>query len=187
MFGQGDNWKIIGYLRNHPRKQLRAHCSSSAGSGWYPNITRYWNMMMTLRNQLMENMMMQTIIEDKMMMMTSSSGKYDAADEKRWGGPTLRKNGQEDKGFKWRNPLIMKNQPQVKMSANNMYAKWWSIDKVGELFDLMSQRNVVSSNAMIARYAQNGFLMSLETFKKMQLAGVKPNSTTLANILLVYA
>ncbi|XP_057834772.1 pentatricopeptide repeat-containing protein At5g39350-like [Cryptomeria japonica] len=66
----------------------------------------------------------------------------------------------------------------------DMYAKCGSIDMARELFDRMLQRNVVSWNAMIAGYAQNGFIEKvLETFKQMQLAGVKPNSTTFASIL----
>ncbi|XP_057837805.2 pentatricopeptide repeat-containing protein At4g18520, chloroplastic-like [Cryptomeria japonica] len=66
----------------------------------------------------------------------------------------------------------------------DMYAKCGTIDKARELFDGMPQRNVVTWNAMITGYAQNGFIeKTLETFKKMQLAGVKPNSTTFASIL----
>ncbi|XP_057873083.2 putative pentatricopeptide repeat-containing protein At3g23330 [Cryptomeria japonica] len=59
-----------------------------------------------------------------------------------------------------------------------------SIDKARELFDRMPQRDVFSWTAMIAGYAQNGFVeQALETFKQMQLAGVKPDSTTFASIL----
>ncbi|XP_057816350.2 pentatricopeptide repeat-containing protein At1g11290, chloroplastic-like isoform X2 [Cryptomeria japonica] len=70
----------------------------------------------------------------------------------------------------------------------DMYAKCGSIDKSCELFDKMPQRNVVSWNAMIAGYAQNGLVeKALETFKQMQLAGVKPDSTTFASVLPVCA
>jgi len=49
------------------------------------------------------------------------------------------------------------------------------------------QRDVVSWNAMIVGYAQNGFVeKALEILKKMQLAGVKPNSTTFASIFPAY-
>ncbi|XP_059069475.1 pentatricopeptide repeat-containing protein At3g24000, mitochondrial-like [Cryptomeria japonica] len=66
----------------------------------------------------------------------------------------------------------------------DMYAKCGRIDKACELFDKMPHRNVVSWNAMIAGYAQNGFVeKALETFKQMQLAGLKPDSTTFASIL----
>ncbi|XP_057837431.2 pentatricopeptide repeat-containing protein At2g03880, mitochondrial-like [Cryptomeria japonica] len=66
----------------------------------------------------------------------------------------------------------------------DMYAKCGSIDKASELFDRMPERDVLSWTAMIAGYAQNGFVdKALQTFKQMQLAGVKPNSTTFASIL----
>ena len=48
----------------------------------------------------------------------------------------------------------------------------------------MPERNVVSWTTMIAGYAHNGFVeKALETFKQMQSAGVKTNSTTIATIL----
>ncbi|XP_057836735.2 pentatricopeptide repeat-containing protein At5g27110 [Cryptomeria japonica] len=66
----------------------------------------------------------------------------------------------------------------------DMYAKCGKIDKSYELFDKMPQRDVISWNAIIAGYTQNGFVeKALETFKQMQLAGVKPNSTTFSSIL----
>ncbi|XP_057832150.2 pentatricopeptide repeat-containing protein At3g12770-like [Cryptomeria japonica] len=70
----------------------------------------------------------------------------------------------------------------------DMYAKCGSIDKARKFFDRMPQRNVISWNAMIAGYAQNGYLeKALETFKQMQLAAVKPDSTTFASILPICA
>ncbi|XP_057836797.2 putative pentatricopeptide repeat-containing protein At3g13770, mitochondrial isoform X1 [Cryptomeria japonica] len=70
----------------------------------------------------------------------------------------------------------------------DMYAKCGRMDKACELFDKMPQPNVVSWNAMIAGYAQNGFVENaLETFKQMQLTDVKSNSTTFASILPAYA
>ncbi|XP_057816438.2 pentatricopeptide repeat-containing protein At3g12770-like [Cryptomeria japonica] len=66
----------------------------------------------------------------------------------------------------------------------DMYAKCGSVVKACDLFDTIPQRNVVSWNAMIAGYSQNGLVeKALETFKQMQLAGVKPNSATFASIL----
>ncbi|XP_057853781.2 pentatricopeptide repeat-containing protein At5g66520 [Cryptomeria japonica] len=66
----------------------------------------------------------------------------------------------------------------------NMYAKCGSIDKARELFDIIPQRDVFSWTAMIAGYTQNGFVeKALETFNQMQLAGVRPNSTTFVSIL----
>ena len=40
----------------------------------------------------------------------------------------------------------------------DMYAKCGSIQKASELFDIMSQRDVVSWNAIILGYTQNGFV-----------------------------
>ncbi|XP_057873038.2 pentatricopeptide repeat-containing protein At5g39350 [Cryptomeria japonica] len=66
----------------------------------------------------------------------------------------------------------------------DMYAKCGSVNKARELFDRMPERNVFSWTAMISGYAQNGFgENALDTFKQMQLAGVRPNSTTFASIL----
>ena len=66
----------------------------------------------------------------------------------------------------------------------DIYEKCGSIQKESELFDKMSQRGVLSWNAMIAGYTQNGFVgKALEAFKKMHLAGVNPNSTTFPSIL----
>ncbi|XP_057838735.2 pentatricopeptide repeat-containing protein At3g12770 [Cryptomeria japonica] len=72
----------------------------------------------------------------------------------------------------------------VASSLVDMYAKCGRMDKARQLFDKMSRPDVVSWNAMIAGYALNGFVKkALDIFKRMQLAGVKPNSTTFASIL----
>ncbi|KAH9288084.1 hypothetical protein KI387_032201 [Taxus chinensis] len=64
------------------------------------------------------------------------------------------------------------------------YAQNGVLDEVLLLFREMPERNVVSWNAMVAGYSQNGFVgKALEAFKQMQLAGLKPNSTTFASIL----
>ncbi|XP_057818466.2 putative pentatricopeptide repeat-containing protein At3g23330 [Cryptomeria japonica] len=73
---------------------------------------------------------------------------------------------------------------QVASALVDMYFKCGSIDKACELFEKMPQRDVCSWNVMIAGYALNSFVeKALETFKKMQMTGVKPNSTTFASIL----
>ncbi|XP_057873705.2 pentatricopeptide repeat-containing protein At4g30700-like [Cryptomeria japonica] len=72
----------------------------------------------------------------------------------------------------------------VANSLIDMYSKCGRMYKARELFDNMPQRDVVSWTTMIGGYAQNGFFENaLETFKQMQLAGVKPNSTTFTSIL----
>ncbi|XP_057865082.2 pentatricopeptide repeat-containing protein At2g13600 [Cryptomeria japonica] len=66
----------------------------------------------------------------------------------------------------------------------DMYVKCGSVENARELFEKIPQRDVVSWTAMIAGYAQNGLLEeTFQTFKQMQLAGVKPNATTFACIL----
>ncbi|XP_057848257.2 pentatricopeptide repeat-containing protein At3g16610 isoform X3 [Cryptomeria japonica] len=66
----------------------------------------------------------------------------------------------------------------------DMYGKCGSIHKACNLFDKMPQKNVITWTAMIAGYAQNGLVeKALEAFTQMQLAGIKPNSTTFASIL----
>eukprot|EP01018_Ginkgo_biloba_P023512 Gb_17382 [translate_table: standard] len=65
-----------------------------------------------------------------------------------------------------------------------MYAKCGSIEMARQVFDKMSQRNVVSWNAMIGGYTQNGHgEESLNVFRQMQIAGVKPNLVTIVNVL----
>ena len=52
----------------------------------------------------------------------------------------------------------------------DMYAKCGNIDEAHELFEQIHLRNVVSWNAMIAWYVQNGFFeKALETFKQILL------------------
>ena len=72
----------------------------------------------------------------------------------------------------------------VKNSLIDMYAKCGDIEDALQVFDEMCQRDVVSWNAMIGGYAQNGYgHMALELFRQMQLEGVKPNSTTMSSVL----
>eukprot|EP01018_Ginkgo_biloba_P029405 Gb_03473 [translate_table: standard] len=65
-----------------------------------------------------------------------------------------------------------------------MYAKCGSIEAARNVFYKMSKRDVISWNAMIDGYVQNGhdneaFIL----FKQMQLGDVKPNSVTIVNVL----
>ncbi|XP_059076511.1 pentatricopeptide repeat-containing protein At2g13600-like [Cryptomeria japonica] len=64
------------------------------------------------------------------------------------------------------------------------YALNGVLDEALMLFKEMPQRDVVSWNAIIAGCLQNGFFdEALEIFRNMQLAGVKPDSSTFARIL----
>eukprot|EP01018_Ginkgo_biloba_P009223 Gb_41641 [translate_table: standard] len=58
----------------------------------------------------------------------------------------------------------------------DLYAKCGILEDARIMFDKMSERNVVSWNAVIAGYAQKGHGdEALHLFRKMQLAGVKPD------------
>ncbi|XP_059065244.1 pentatricopeptide repeat-containing protein At1g08070, chloroplastic [Cryptomeria japonica] len=66
----------------------------------------------------------------------------------------------------------------------DMYAKCGNLQKAQELFYKLSHPDVVSWTAILAGYAQNGFFdRALELFKQMQLADLKPDSSTFASIL----
>ncbi|KAJ7540077.1 hypothetical protein O6H91_10G001000 [Diphasiastrum complanatum] len=66
----------------------------------------------------------------------------------------------------------------------DMYAKCGCTEDARELFDNMSERNVVSWNAMIAGYAQNGLGKdALALFEQMQREGMKPDEVTYISVL----
>eukprot|EP01018_Ginkgo_biloba_P028295 Gb_03034 [translate_table: standard] len=66
----------------------------------------------------------------------------------------------------------------------DMYAKCGSINNARKVFDKMSERSLVSWNAMIVGYAQHGHgKEALELFNQMQLAGMKPNQITFIGVL----
>eukprot|EP01018_Ginkgo_biloba_P017565 Gb_32051 [translate_table: standard] len=65
-----------------------------------------------------------------------------------------------------------------------MYAKRGSLEYARHMFDKMSERNVVSWNAMIAGYAQGGHAEeALSLFYQMRGAGMKPDQFTFPSIL----
>eukprot|EP01018_Ginkgo_biloba_P011139 Gb_03380 [translate_table: standard] len=64
------------------------------------------------------------------------------------------------------------------------YAQNGLVDEALKLFGEMPERDVVSWTAMIAGYTQNGHGEdALKFFRKMQLAGVKPDSKTFISVL----
>eukprot|EP01018_Ginkgo_biloba_P019175 Gb_04167 [translate_table: standard] len=66
----------------------------------------------------------------------------------------------------------------------DMYVKCDNIQRARELFDKMSERDVVSWNAIISGYAQSGHLQEVLTlFHQMQLADVTPNTITVLSVL----
>eukprot|EP01018_Ginkgo_biloba_P013180 Gb_21047 [translate_table: standard] len=72
----------------------------------------------------------------------------------------------------------------VESALVDMYSKCGDIDKARYVFDKVHRRNVVSWTTMIAGYVQNGqSVEALKLFQQMQLAGVKPNSSTFVSVL----
>lgn len=66
----------------------------------------------------------------------------------------------------------------------DMYAKCGSIDAAAEVFDAMSERNLVSWNSMIAGYAANGRAkQAINVFDRMRNMGFKPNDITFVSLL----
>ncbi|KAJ7515092.1 hypothetical protein O6H91_23G070800 [Diphasiastrum complanatum] len=66
----------------------------------------------------------------------------------------------------------------------NMYAKCGCTEDAREVFDNMSERDVVSWTGMIAGYAQNGLgKEALALFEQMQREGTKPNEVTYISVL----
>lgn len=72
----------------------------------------------------------------------------------------------------------------VETALLGMYAKCGDIEAASQLFDCMSRRDVVSWNAMIAGYAQNGqATKALTLFHEMQLTDVQPSPVTMTCVL----
>lgn len=66
----------------------------------------------------------------------------------------------------------------------DMYVKCGNVESELQLFSRMYQRNVVSWNAMIAGYAQNGHANeALTHFNEIQLKNLKSDSITMVNNL----
>ncbi|XP_059066132.1 putative pentatricopeptide repeat-containing protein At3g49142 [Cryptomeria japonica] len=66
-----------------------------------------------------------------------------------------------------------------------MYAKCGSIDMAREMFENIPQRNVISWNAMISGYAQNGFCKdALKLFELMKHSGTHPDHVSFTCVLL---
>jgi pentatricopeptide repeat protein len=76
----------------------------------------------------------------------------------------------------------------VENALVDMYAKCQRMDIARDLFDKMSQRDVVSWTTMISRYAQNGHANeALALFHQMKLTGMRPNRVTILSVLPAYA
>jgi pentatricopeptide repeat protein len=70
----------------------------------------------------------------------------------------------------------------------NMYAKCSGIDDARQVFDKMSERNLVSWSTMITGYAQNGCgEEAMKLFREMQRGGIEPNQFTYASLSMACA
>eukprot|EP00253_Pinus_taeda_P026704 PITA_26704 len=66
----------------------------------------------------------------------------------------------------------------------DMYAKCGSVEDARHVFDKMSQRDIVTWNAMIVGYVRNGrYEQALETFSMMESRGARPDSITISGVL----
>ncbi|XP_057438848.1 pentatricopeptide repeat-containing protein At2g22410, mitochondrial-like [Lotus japonicus] len=66
----------------------------------------------------------------------------------------------------------------------DMYAKCGSIEAAAEVFNAISERNLVSWNSMIAGYAANGQAkQAVNVFDQMRCMGFKPDDITFVNLL----
>lgn len=71
----------------------------------------------------------------------------------------------------------------VGSALTDMYAKCGEVELARQVFDRMSQRDVVSWTSMIAGYAQKGYAdEALELFQQMQQTGMKPNLVTIVTV-----
>ncbi|KAK9059071.1 hypothetical protein SSX86_021690 [Deinandra increscens subsp. villosa] len=72
----------------------------------------------------------------------------------------------------------------VANSLLDMYAKFGYLDKASSVFNNIDRKNVISWNAMVANYAQNGLeSLALRAVREMQTHDQVPNDITLTNIL----
>jgi pentatricopeptide repeat protein len=89
---------------------------------------------------------------------------------------------------KWVHGYVIRGGFDSDLSVGNalldMYAKCGSTEIAHHLFDKMSERDVVSWSVMIVRHAQNGNANeALKLFWQMHLAGMKPDSVTMASVI----
>ncbi|KAL8467512.1 hypothetical protein ACS0TY_030948 [Phlomoides rotata] len=72
----------------------------------------------------------------------------------------------------------------VKTSLLNFYAKCREVEMGRQVFDEMSERNVVAWSAMIGGYAKFGMVNeALEMFREMQRGGVEPDEVTMVSVI----
>ncbi|KAM0950909.1 putative tetratricopeptide-like helical domain superfamily [Dioscorea sansibarensis] len=74
----------------------------------------------------------------------------------------------------------------VQTSLLDMYAKTGSMEYAEEVFDQMSQRDLVSWNALVCGYLTNGYCQeAFEAFREMLAGGLMPSASTLVSVIPV--
>ncbi|XP_065846889.1 pentatricopeptide repeat-containing protein At2g13600-like [Euphorbia lathyris] len=69
-------------------------------------------------------------------------------------------------------------------SLLDMYMKCGSVEEACQVFEKMVEKNIVSWNAMIVGYSQNGYgIEAIELFKEMLAFGEKPDKITMIGVL----
>nr|GEW42780.1 pentatricopeptide repeat-containing protein At2g33760 [Tanacetum cinerariifolium] len=72
----------------------------------------------------------------------------------------------------------------VATSLINMYGKCGDVNKAREVFDSLSQQNVITWTAMISSYGMHGYgNEAMDVFRLMKLCGPSPNSVTFIAVL----
>ncbi|KAF5186607.1 Pentatricopeptide repeat-containing protein [Thalictrum thalictroides] len=75
-------------------------------------------------------------------------------------------------------------EPNVGNCLLTMYVRYGSIDLARKLFNSMPRKELISWNAMISGYAQNGFASNvLDLYKEMVSSGIDPDPVTLVSVL----
>ncbi|KAG5622719.1 hypothetical protein H5410_007937 [Solanum commersonii] len=86
------------------------------------------------------------------------------------------------------NQLGLGSNVAVVNSLISMYCKCQRVDIAAELFENLRGKTLVSWNAMILGYAQNGCVMdALTHFCKMHLMNIKPDSFTMVSVVTALA
>ncbi|XP_009799583.1 pentatricopeptide repeat-containing protein At1g11290, chloroplastic-like [Nicotiana tabacum] len=86
------------------------------------------------------------------------------------------------------NQLGLGSNVAVVNSLISMYCKCQRVDIAAELFKNLKGKTLVSWNAMILGYAQNGHVMdALTLFCKMHLLNIKPDSFTMVSVVTALA